>query len=116
MHVRTRLILTGCLAIMDLMAVSTFWQHHISATIAVGIISIILFSLWASWTHALLFIVAAICGPLTESVAIHFGAWQYAYPFGTLPIPLWLPLLWGDAAILIIAMKHGVEYLKGEIE
>ncbi len=47
-----------------------------------------------------LYIIAAIVGPLFEATAIHFGAWIYAKP-DLIGIPLWLPFLWGNAALAI---------------
>ena len=38
-------------------------------------------------------------GAVGESVCIYFGAWSYANP--TYLIPLWLPILWGLAALII---------------
>lgn len=44
------------------------------------------------------FTIGAICGPLSEIVAIHFGAWQYSAP-QFLGIPFWLIPVWGVAAV-----------------
>jgi uncharacterized membrane protein YoaT (DUF817 family) len=45
--------------------------------------------------------VAFVFGPLSEILAIHQKLWSYAAPsfFG---IPLWLPFLWGTAALFFL--------------
>ena len=37
-------------------------------------------------------------GALCESLCIYFGVWEYAV-HSFLNIPLWLPFLWGNAAL-----------------
>jgi ubiquinone biosynthesis protein Coq4 len=46
------------------------------------------------------FITGAVVGSIGEIVCIHFGVWQYANST-FLGIPMWLPLVWGLATILI---------------
>ena len=52
-----------------------------------------------------LYVVCAILGSLAEMIAIYFGAWKYATPtvFG---IPMWLPFVWGNAALYIVRMNR----------
>ncbi len=49
---------------------------------------------------AIPFVLGAIFGPTMEIVIIHHGAWQYTNPT-FLGIPIWLPLLWGFAALFL---------------
>ena len=44
--------------------------------------------------------VGFVFGPLAEGLAIQTGAWAYASP-SVLGIPLWLPFVWGNAALFI---------------
>lgn len=49
----------------------------------------------------------ACLGPTAEIVAVHYGAWTYHTP-DFLGIPLWLPVAWGLAALLIKRISEGV--------
>ncbi len=51
-----------------------------------------------------IFIGAGLGGAISEMIAIYAGAWTYTVPQMIL-IPLWLPLLWGNAALFIVAMS-----------
>ncbi|MFZ2555250.1 MAG: hypothetical protein WAZ27_00215 [Minisyncoccia bacterium] len=50
-----------------------------------------------------IFIGAGIGGAVSEIIAISAGAWTYALP-QVFTIPLWLPILWGNAALFIVAI------------
>src|SRR5512134_459191 len=54
---------------------------------------------WHSRTDLLFYFVAFVVGPLGEAFAVRSGAWTYAKPIFL--IPLWLPLLWGIAALFL---------------
>lgn len=47
----------------------------------------------------LYFVLPAVLGPLGEVPAILGGAWVYSKPM--VVVPVWLPLAWGCAALLI---------------
>jgi hypothetical protein len=57
--------------------------------------------LWVSRRRGdyLYFVIPAVLGPLGEVPAILGGAWVYSKPMGV--VPIWLPLAWGCAALLI---------------
>jgi hypothetical protein len=42
----------------------------------------------------------AVLGPVAEAVAVACGAWTYTVP-DALGLPLWLPVAWGLATLLI---------------
>ncbi len=46
------------------------------------------------------FLAGFILGPLSEAFCVHFGAWEYSNAF-MLGIPLYLPFVWGNAALYI---------------
>ena len=45
-------------------------------------------------------LIGAVVGPSAEIICASRGAWQYAHP-DFLGIPLWLPIAWGLAALLV---------------
>lgn len=54
----------------------------------------------------LIYLFAFVFGPLAEALAIFMGAWQYTAP-DFLGVPLWLPFLWGNAALFISHFRTG---------
>ncbi len=57
------------------------------------------------WRYTKVFFFCAVVGSISEIVAIATGAWQYANP-QLLGIPIWLPLVWGSAAVLFIQLSE----------
>ena len=57
--------------------------------------------MWYNRNDVYYFVSGALVGSIAEIICIHFGAWRYTNPtiFG---IPIWLPLAWGVATVLII--------------
>lgn len=56
------------------------------------------YALASKW-HTKADVVADVVGPMGEAVVVHYGAWTYAVP--SLPVPIWLPLLWGISRVLL---------------
>jgi uncharacterized membrane protein YoaT (DUF817 family) len=52
------------------------------------------------WKNASRFVVAMVVGGLCENLAVMMGAWSYANA-GFLFAPLWLPVGWGMAVVLL---------------
>ncbi len=86
------------------------WQQTLIVVLALGALSVVALMLQRSRTTAIVFIVIAILGPFSEAIAIYYGAWHYTRPH-FLGAPLWLPLLWGNAGVFVVALKRFLEYL-----
>jgi hypothetical protein len=54
---------------------------------------------WHSRSDLIFYFVAFSLGPAGEVVAVYCGAWEYSKPFYL--IPIWLPFLWGIAALFM---------------
>jgi hypothetical protein len=54
---------------------------------------------WHTRSDLVFFFLSLVLGPLAEGVAIAAGAWAYTRPLWL--IPVWLPLLWGIAALTL---------------
>jgi hypothetical protein len=59
---------------------------------------------WHTKKDILYYFVAFILGPLGEIIAVYFRAWEYSKPFFI--IPLWLPFLWGTAALFMMRLAE----------
>ena len=77
-----------------------FYQNNILLTVLLFVAWLFALKFWHKKHDAYFFIVGAIVGPIGEIVAISFGVWQYTNP-SFLGIPIWLPLVWGLAVVLI---------------
>lgn len=91
---------------LSLVAVACLWKLPyllavIELCIALGILRV---SGWGYWKY---FVVCAGLGVVSEVYAIHAGAWSYALP-QILGVPLWLPFLWGNAAIFFVSLSPHV--------
>jgi hypothetical protein len=66
--------------------------------------SILVFIRWHTRSDLVFYFTAFVIGSVAESIAIYFGAWKYSKPFYL--IPIWLPLLWGIAALIVKNMSE----------
>jgi hypothetical protein len=105
-------VLVGSGAVGTLAAVSLLWQQSLVALATVAVCSALM--LWGQRTGATLltFAIVALLGPVSELVAIAGGAWTYASPFGPIAVPLWLPLVWGNAAVFVIHVYTEIHALR----
>ena len=75
------------------------WQKQGVLVICYLSISIFMLYRWHSRSDLIFYFVAFVLGPLGEIAAVYFGAWRYSEPFFL--IPVWLPFLWGIAALFM---------------
>ena len=80
--------------------ISLFWRNNLLLLSLLALVSLTGMKKWYKRRDVYLFITGAVIGPIGEIVCIHFGVWQYANPT-FLGIPVWLPLVWGLAVMLV---------------
>ncbi len=86
-------------ALVDGLAVAGAWIYPVKLTGFLLIqAAVIIFGLRRK-KDEVWFVAGAILGPMAEAAAVAGGAWKYATPF-VLDLPIWLPVLWGLAALL----------------
>jgi hypothetical protein len=99
------LIVEIALAVLCVAATAALWQYPFAlAGVLLGIGGVFIRRSRAKHPY-LAYVGAALGGALSESIVIYFGAWAYTAPHLVF-VPAWLPLLWGNAALFIIAMSH----------
>jgi hypothetical protein len=83
-----------------LACVCTLWPRPILLTAVLLAIAAVM--LWArrSMSDVLLFVCCGVLGALAEACAVRCGAYAYTLPIA-LGIPLWLPVIWGIAALFV---------------
>jgi len=86
-----------------------FKGHNLMVIVLLIIGWILALQIWHTREDIMLFIVAGICGPIAEIIAIHYGIWQYAHP-DFLGIPIWLFPLWGYASVFLNRFSNTLLY------
>ncbi len=94
--------------ILAITIVSSFWHNSFLTFLLLSILLIVALFLWHDPLDLKIFIIAALGGSLGEIIAIFFGAWSYTLP-NFLGIPVWLPLLWGFAAVTLRRLLSTLE-------
>lgn len=79
--------------------VCLLWHMPVFLALCFVGISILVLHRWHTRSDLFLYSIAFLLGPAAEVMAIYFGAWEYAEPLFL--IPLWLPPLWGIAAVVM---------------
>jgi hypothetical protein len=83
-----------CVALAGLL-----WQKPVILSLCYLAISILMLKKWHARSDLFFYSVAFVLGPAGEIVAVYLGAWEYSKPFYL--IPIWLPFLWGVAALFM---------------
>jgi len=60
--------------------------------------------IWYEENDIIFFLAGAFLGALGEIICVNLGVWHYAKP-QVLGIPLWLPVGWGMATLLIMRVS-----------
>ena len=109
-HVRkeTRnLAFNGVFAFLTLLLVMIFFREVVLTTILLVLLSITFFAYYRSPILVPIFALACFLGVIAEIFAVSSGVWSYSLSdfFG---VPLWLFVVWGNAALFIY--RTGVEF------
>jgi hypothetical protein len=93
-------LINAALALGTLLLTSVLWRTPVALTALLIVTGVAIYALRPSRTSAFVYLIGFLFGPLAEGVSIRTGAWEYASPT-FLGIPLWLPFVWGIAALFI---------------
>jgi hypothetical protein len=97
-------------AFLAVLIPSLFYKNITLTCIILIILSAIGLIKWKSNITLAIFVFGALWGPLSEMFAIYFGAWTYSLSnFYT--IPLWLFIIWGDAAAFLYETTKEIKRL-----
>ena len=90
--------------------ISSLWNNSLLLT---GILAVVWgVVIYYKRSETVYLICGALFGALSEIILIYFGIWTYANPT-ILGIPLWLPLVWGAALVVIKNIAKNLEGLYG---
>jgi len=93
-------LINAALALTTLLLTSVLWRTPVALTALLIVTGVAIYALRPSRTSAFVYLIGFVFGPLAEGVSIRTGAWEYASPT-FLGIPVWLPFVWGIAALFI---------------
>lgn len=92
--------LSCALGLASLFSVALFWREPVLLSFLLLAIAGAMIWLRKDACEVALFALCGIAGTAAEAIGIAGGAWQYGkvFAFG---VPMWLPVLWGIAAIFM---------------
>jgi len=96
---KKELIIEVLIYALSITLAALLWHNPVFLSICYVLISIFMLYRWHAKSDLIFYFVAVVLGPLGEVVAVYFGAWQYSKPLYL--IPIWLPFLWGIAALFM---------------
>lgn len=96
---KKELIFELSIYVLCILLTAFLWHKTTFLMICYIVISLIVFIKWHTRSDIFFYFVTFFLGPLGESVAVYFGAWEYSKPFYL--IPIWLPFLWGITALFM---------------
>ena len=79
---------------------SFLWPWPVILFLALLLVSAVMLYRQHSRRDLAFYSAAFVLGPLGEAIIVYFGNWSYSEPVFDL-IPIWLPLIWGIAALLV---------------
>ena len=103
-------IFISLIAIFSISFVALLWRDAVLLTISLLLLSIFALRHFHKKNDIITFLVGGVGGASAEAICIYFGAWEYTNP--TYLIPLWLPILWGIAAMVIREFTLEIERKK----
>ena len=96
-----RSLLTELVAFSLLVAtIVSLWRDNLCLFLVMLVEVLIVLGVWHDRSDLCFFGGMAVLGSVAEVVFVHFGVWRYANPT-FLGIPLWFPLAFGVAALIL---------------
>ncbi|MBI3849068.1 MAG: DUF2878 family protein [Verrucomicrobia bacterium] len=93
------LLIEAAIYVSCLSLVSLLWHEPVVLLLCLSIIGAWMLWRWHRRSDVLFYLAGFVLGPLGEAMAVYFGAWTYAEPLFL--VPIWLPCLWGIAALFV---------------
>jgi hypothetical protein len=93
-------LLNFTLAAATLFLTAVLWHQPLVLIALLIVTGATIFRIRPSRTSVVVYVTAFAFGPAAEAMAIYTGAWTYASD-NVLGFPVWLPFVWGNAALFI---------------
>ena len=92
------------LAFLTLVIPSFLWKEQVLSSLLLFLIGLLMLNIDFSFKKVVFYFVVLISGPITEAIAIYFGAWSYTTPI-FIGVPIWLFFVWGNSGLYIVTLK-----------
>jgi hypothetical protein len=92
--------------VVSVTLVSLLWQRPVTLCLCCLFMSSFMLYRWHSRSDLIFYSVAFVFGSAADMIAVTFGAWRYSEALYL--VPIWLPLLWGIAALLLKRISESV--------
>lgn len=93
------LVVSVALISATAIAISALWRDNLVTSVLLTGILVLTLGFWHTRKDMTHLFIAALVGPAMEAVCVYSGAWSYSNP--NLLVPVWLPLCWGLAGIIL---------------
>lgn len=104
-------VLNSLLALATLLATAFFWKAPLITCAILLLCGIIMMRLENEKHVVVIYIIGFLFGPISEVIAMMSGAWSYAQNH-ILTIPIWLPFIWGNAALYINRLNKFIGFIR----
>jgi hypothetical protein len=102
---RKKFALNAALALATLFLTAVLWRYPLALIALLLVTAAAIFRIRPTASTAVVYLTGFVFGPAAEAVSITTGAWEYdsTFVFG---VPVWLPFVWGNAALFIQNMAE----------
>jgi uncharacterized membrane protein YoaT (DUF817 family) len=102
---RVKFVLNATLALATLFLTSVLWHYPVALIAVLLVTALGIYVIRPSATSVVVYMTGFVFGPIAEAVSISTGAWEYDTTH-LLGVPVWLPFVWGNAALFIQNMAE----------
>jgi hypothetical protein len=102
---RLKFVLNAALALATLFLTSVLWRYPAALIALLLVTAAAIYRIRPNASSVVVYATGFVFGPAAEAVSITTGAWEYdsTFVFG---VPVWLPFVWGNAALFIQNMAE----------
>lgn len=102
---RMKFVLNATLALATLFLTSVLWHYPVALVALLLVTAVGIYRIRPIATSIVVYMTGFVFGPLAEALSISTGAWEYDTTH-LLGVPVWLPFVWGNAALFIQNMAE----------
>ena len=102
---RKELLLEIIIFSLGISSIVLFWKNNALLSALLLALYLIGNRFWHKKHDYIFYLTGAIVGLIAEAIAVQFDVWTYSNPT-IIGIPMWLPLAWGLAVILLIRISE----------
>jgi uncharacterized membrane protein YoaT (DUF817 family) len=100
-----KFLFNAALALATLFLTSVLWHYPVALIALLLVTAVGIYAIRPNATSIVVYLTGFVFGPLAEAVSISTGAWEYDTTH-LLGVPVWLPFVWGNAALFIYNMAE----------